>query len=272
MNGVIMSGGRSKATLNFANYERYIDKAFKENSFGHKPSAVALIINSPGGSPVQSALISNRIRYLSKKHNIPTLAFAEDMAASGGYWLLCSCDKIYANECSIVGSIGVITGGFGFQETIKKLGIERRIYTAGKNKSRNDWFQEVKEEDVAKTKVLLDDLHKSFISHVKSSRGEKLSPENDEEIFNADVFLAPKAKELGLIDDIYIDQKEFLIKEFGENVKINVLNKRRQSILSDFLGFSSSSTSIALEEKLETGIDLFMQTVEETLLRQKHGL
>ena len=280
MNGVIMSG-RSRSNINLLNLEDHIEKAFKPNAFGRKPSAVALIINSPGGSAVQSALITNRIRYLSKKYEVPTLSFAEDVAASGGYWLLCAAEKIYATECSMIGSIGVISGGFGLQESIKKLGIERRIYTAGKNKSFNDPFQESKEEDVIKLQGILDGLHRSFIQHIKSSRGGKLAEDNYDVIFNADIFLAPISKELGLIDEIYTDRDEFLKNEFGDDVKVNVVNKRKQSFFSDLLGVSSSSSNSMnsntckqsfFEENVETGINLFMEKMEEKILKQRYGL
>ena len=138
-----------------------------------KALAIAVTINSPGGSPVQSHLIYSYIKKLAKKNNKKVLVFAEDVAASGGYLIACAGDEIYANSSSIVGSIGVIYSSFGFQDAIKKIGVERRVYTAGKNKSSLDPFKEEKEEDIQRLKIQLD-LHSDFINVVKSSRGSKL--------------------------------------------------------------------------------------------------
>merc|ERR1719187_1971595 len=147
-----------------------IDKAFKPRRL----EAVLLNINSPGGSAVQSDLVSSYIKEKSIKHNVPVIAFCEDYAASGGYWLACTGSQIYAARSSVVGSIGVISQGLGFHELIEKYGVERRTFTAGENKSVNDPFAPLKEKDAEIIKTLLNNIHQHFIDHVKASRGERL--------------------------------------------------------------------------------------------------
>ena len=144
LSGIIGSVGRFKQGINFAGQQEIIDKAFSIK----KALAIAVSINSPGGSPVQSHLIYSYIKKEAKKNKKKVLVFAEDVAASGGYLIACAGDEIYANSSSIVGSIGVISASFGFQDAIKKIGVERRVYTAGKKKSTLDPFKEEKEEDI----------------------------------------------------------------------------------------------------------------------------
>ncbi|MEL6702453.1 MAG: S49 family peptidase, partial [Pseudomonadota bacterium] len=145
-----------------------------EKAFAKKPVAVALVINSPGGSPVQSALIGARIRRLSEEKGIPVHAFVEDVAASGGYWLAAAADEIWVDRSSVIGSIGVISAGFGLDEFIGRYGIERRVYTAGKSKSMLDPFRPEKDEDIARLKGLLEDIHETFKDHVRTRREGKL--------------------------------------------------------------------------------------------------
>ncbi len=173
-----------------------IEKAFKKG----KPRAVALVINSPGGSPVQSALIAGRIRRLAEEHEIPVHAFVEDVAASGGYWLASAADDIWVDENSIVGSIGVISAGFGAHVFLARQGVERRVYTAGKSKSTLDPFQPEKEEDVARLKGILDEMHSSFIGQIKARRGDRLSQETD--LFTGEFWLGSRGVELGLADGV----------------------------------------------------------------------
>jgi len=170
LSGVIGSVGKFKQGLNFAGQQELIEKAFSIK----KAKAIAISINSPGGSPVQSHLIYSYIKKQAKKNKKKVLVFAEDVAASGGYLIACAGDEIYANSSSIVGSIGVISASFGFQDAIKKIGVERRVYTAGKNKSTLDPFKEEKEEDIQRLKKIQLELHSDFINVVKSSRGSKL--------------------------------------------------------------------------------------------------
>ena len=215
LSGVIGTVGRFKQGINFAGQQETIDKAF---SF-KKALAVAISINSPGGSPVQSHLIYSYIRELAKKNNKKVLVFAEDVAASGGYLIACAGDEIYANSSSIVGSIGVISASFGFQDAIKKIGIERRVYTAGKNKSTHDPFKEEKEEDIERLKNIQLDLHKDFIDVVEKSRGKKLNKDDGIELFSGEFWSGRKAKELGLIDGIG-NSDQILREKFGEEIEI----------------------------------------------------
>ena len=197
LQGAIGISGRSGAGgLNDAALAPVLERAFTKG----RPKAVALAINSPGGSPVQSSLIAARIRRLADKHEIPVHAFVEDVAASGGYWLASAADQIWADECSVVGSIGVISAGFGLPEFIARHGIERRVHTAGRSKSQLDMFRPENPEDVARLKVLLDEMHRIFIAQVKTRRGARLTGGDD--TFTGEFWLANRAQELGLIDGI----------------------------------------------------------------------
>ncbi len=218
MQGVIAGGTRG--TLNDASLGPILEKAFSRG----KPVAVALEISSPGGSPVQSSLIGARIRRLAEEKNIPVIAFVEDVAASGGYWLAASADEIYADPSSVLGSIGVISAGFGLQELIGRYGIERRVHTAGKSKSMNDPFRPETDEDVARLDRLLNDIHTNFIDHVTARRGGKL--DSTEELFTGEVWLAKRATELGLIDGIG-HLKPMLKDRFGDKVRLRRYGVRR---------------------------------------------
>lgn len=190
-----------------------------------KPAAVALEINSPGGSPVQSALIGARIRRLAEEEKIPVLAFVEDVAASGGYWLAAAADEIWADESSILGSIGVISAGFGAHVLLARQGVERRVHTAGKSKSMLDPFRPESPEDVARLKTLLEGLHGNFIAYVKARRGDKLQT-NSADLFNGEVWLGRQAADLGLIDGIG-HLKPKLQARFGDNVQFRRYGLRR---------------------------------------------
>ena len=172
MHGIIASASRFPGSSNISleSLEKPLARAFS----GKRVAGVALIINSPGGSPVQCSLISERIIQLSKKHDVPVYSFIEDIAASGGYWLACSADKIYVMPSSILGSIGVISAGFGFVEIIKKLGIERRVYSKGKNKGMLDPFQPENTDDVDIITDMQDEIHKQFKEWVTFRRGKKI--------------------------------------------------------------------------------------------------
>ncbi|MEU3621364.1 S49 family peptidase [Amycolatopsis coloradensis] len=186
----------ARGSINLAAVESALTRAFAHDRL----KAVALQINSPGGAPTQSGLIAERIRQLADEKNVPVLAFAEDVAASGGYWLACAADEIYAHRTSMVGSIGVISGGFGFTGLLERFGIERRLHTAGANKSRLDPFSPEKPEDVEWLKRMHGQLHELFVDWVTGRRGERLSGSDD--LFNGDVWLGARAVELGLIDGV----------------------------------------------------------------------
>ncbi|MCR9124501.1 MAG: S49 family peptidase [Rhodobacteraceae bacterium] len=197
-----------------------LEKAFRRG----KPAAVALEINSPGGSPVQSSLIGARIRRLAEEHKVPVVAFVEDVAASGGYWLAAAADEIFADESSVVGSIGVISAGFGAHIFLTRQGIERRVHTAGQSKSMLDPFRPEKEEDVARLRSLLGDIHDNFIAHVKARRAERLSTETD--LFTGEIWLARKAAELGLIDGVG-HLKPLMQARFGQKTRFRRYEIRR---------------------------------------------
>ena len=194
LQGVIAGGARG--TLNDQALAPSIEKAFTRG----KPVAVALEVNSPGGSPVQSSLIGSRIRRLAEEKDIPVIAFVEDVAASGGYWLAAAADEIYADPSSVVGSIGVISAGFGVHEFMARQGVERRVYTAGKSKSMLDPFRPEKPEDIERLKGILNDIHGNFISHVEARRAGKL--DTDTELFTGEIWLGERARARGLIDGI----------------------------------------------------------------------
>jgi len=246
LSGVIASGGSPlRKNLNYDSLEPVIKKAFQDK----KQSAVILCINSPGGSPVQSALIGKRIRQLADKNKIPIIAFCEDVAASGGYWLASCADEIYADESSIIGSIGVISAGFGFTEAISKLGIERRVYTSGESKSVLDPFKKESAKDVARLRGLQNDIHEHFIEHVKSRRGKKLNEE--EPLFTGLFWTGKKAEKLGLIDGIGAMQ-DVLTEKFGDDVKIKQITQKKG--LFSVAGSSSklgAAISCELIENLE---------------------
>ncbi|MCV2892892.1 S49 family peptidase [Lentibacter sp. XHP0401] len=239
--GTIASGTRG--SLSDEVLAPLIEKAFRRG----KPKAVALILNSPGGSPVQSGLIAARIRRLADEKEIPVHAFVEDVAASGGYWLAAAADDIWADGGSIIGSIGVISAGFGAHELLERQGIERRVYTAGKSKSTLDPFQKEKPEDVKRLKSLLGDMHALFIEHVKTRRAGKLDESAD--LFTGEFWLAGRALELGLIDGIgHIEPK---LKElYGEKVRL-IRYGRRKPLLARFGAQVVNDGLAAIEERAE---------------------
>ena len=214
--GPVRRGGLALAEL-----AGTIEKAFKLP----RVKAVALAVNSPGGSPVQSALIAGRIRALAEENEVPVYAFCEDVAASGGYWLACAADEIYANGASIVGSIGVISASFGFPEVLAKLGIERRVYSAGDRKAQLDPFLPEDENDVRHLKELQKDLHAQFIDYVRSRRRDRLKGE-EQALFSGDFWSGRQALELGLIDGI-ADLRGKMREKYGEKVKLRVVAQQK---------------------------------------------
>jgi serine protease SohB len=234
LHGVIGRIGPLRSGLTLAGLAAVIERAFKQRHL----KAVAISVNSPGGSPVQSSLIFKRLRALAEEKDVPILAFAEDAAASGGYWLACAGDEIFADENSIVGSIGVISGGFGFPELLKRIGVERRMHTAGENKGMLDPFQPEKPEDVKRLESLQTDIHESFIGLVRSRRGKRLKGD-EKEVFSGAFWTGKRAFELGLVDGIG-DLRTVLRDRFGDKVRLRVIQARR-GFLSRRLGFRNSS-------------------------------
>lgn len=216
--GTIGMSGRFGRSLNDAGLADTIERAFAK-----KPAAVALAINSPGGSAAQSAMIAARIRRLADEKKIPVYAFCEDAAASGGYWLACAADEIYADANAVVGSIGVIYAGFGFHELIARHGIERRIHTAGESKSMLDPFRPEKDEDVARLTELQTAIHDNFKAHVRARRGDRLT---EAARFDGTIWTGAQAKEVGLIDGIG-HLSEVMRGKLGEEVRFREYGKRR---------------------------------------------
>ena len=217
LQGAISNGARG---LDNPSLAPVIEKAFSKG----KPAAVALEINCPGGSPVQSSLIASRIRRLADEKKIPVFAFVEDVAASGGYWLACAADEIFIDACSITGSIGVISAGFGAQDAIEKLGVQRRVHTSGKSKSMLDPFQPEKPADVKRLKGWLEDLHQTFIAYVKSRRGTKLADNPD--LFTGEVFIGQKGIDAGLVDGIG-HLAPVMKQRFGDKVRFRRYEQKR---------------------------------------------
>ncbi|MDA9597336.1 S49 family peptidase [Candidatus Pelagibacter sp.] len=245
LNGVIGNAGKFKQGIDFASQEEIIEKAFSLK----KSKVVAITINSPGGSPVQSHLIYKFIRAQAKKNKKKVIVFAEDVAASGGYLIACAGDEIYANSSSIIGSIGVIYSSFGFTELIKKIGVERRVHTAGKNKSTLDPFLEEKSEDIERLKTIQLELHKDFIKVVEESRGNKLK-KSEIELFSGEFWSGSKAKDLGLIDSVG-NANEVLKEKFGEDVVIKKFEKSKSWLSKKFSSSSNQMDQLAniLEER-----------------------
>lgn len=213
--------GPFRPSLNLAGLAGSIEAAFKSPGL----KAVALSINSPGGSPAQSALLHDRIRALADEKAVPVYAFVEDVGASGGYWLACAADEIWANESSIVGSIGVITATFGFQEAIRRLGVERRLFTSGERKSLLDPFLPERAEDVERLRNLQRELHDTFKAHVRRRRGARLRGE-EAELFSGEFWTGRKAVELGLVDGVG-ELRQTMRAKLGEKTRFRVIQPGR---------------------------------------------
>lgn len=231
LSGAIGTGRRG---LSLDGLAEDIDRAFAPPDL----AAVALSINSPGGSPVQSALIGRRIRALAAEKSTPVLAFVEDVAASGGYWLACAADEITADASSIVGSIGVVSAGFGFTGLIEKLGVDRRVYTAGTSKAMLDPFQAERPEEVTHLKGLQVDIHEQFKQWVRDRRGDRLRGD-EADLFEGAFWTGRRALELGLIDRLG-DLRGTLRQRFGEKVQIDLVNPPRGPGLGRFIGLDAA--------------------------------
>ncbi len=236
LDGVIGSVGQfGTSGLDDYGLKQVLEKAFAVS----RAKAVALVINSPGGSPAQSSLIAGRISRLAKDNKLQVFAFCEDVAASGGYWLACAADEIFADENSIIGSIGVISASFGFDQFIARQGIERRIFTSGEEKSTLDPFLPSDPEDIQRLKRIQKSIHSNFINHVERSRGEKIGTNK---IFNGEFWDAGKALELGLIDGIG-HLEPILKSKFGNDIEFKFLSRKK----SFFSRFSRSAANAFFE-------------------------
>ena len=223
LNGFIGQLGPFRTGLTANGLEQAIQRAFAPKRL----AAVALLINSPGGSPVQSALIATRIRAAAEKRQVPLLAFTEDVAASGGYWLALAGDEIYAEEASLLGSIGVVSAGFGVNRLIERFGIERRLHTAGERKSLLDPFLPEDPADVARLTALQQDIHETFKEQVRRRREGKIDAA-DETLFSGEVLTGRMALARGLIDGIG-DLRSVMRARFGDNVRlVPIATERRR--------------------------------------------
>lgn len=260
LKGVIApSTGGVRKSINLETVEPQLKKAFST----HGLKAVILVINSPGGSPVQSQLIADRIRQLSAKTDTPVLAFCEDAAASGGYWLACAADEIYASPASIIGSIGVVSAGFGFPDLLAKIGVERRVYTAGTSKAMLDPFKAEEPQDVAHLRSLQEQLHEQFKDYVKSRRGARITAD-DETVYSGAFWSGSTALDLGLIDSLGT-MHQALVQKFGEDYRlISIQAKSGLSLLS---AFSSSQQNI-----INDTASHLIETVDEKAWWSRLGL
>ena len=238
LSGVIGKGGPGRGGMTLEGLNDSIEDAFSKSNL----EAVILAVNSPGGSPVQSELIAARIMALSKEKDVPVYSFVEDVAASGGYWLACAGSEIYASKSSIIGSIGVISAGFGFVDTIKKLGVERRVYTHGTNKSVLDPFVPEKKGDIEILMKLQKHAHEHFIDHVKTSRKGRLT-QNDDILFNGEFWSGITAEDFGLIDGID-NMHNFIRKKFGEKVKIDYIKPKESWFKKRFMSQIDSESIV----------------------------
>jgi len=263
LSGVIGTLGPIRSGLTLAGLEPTIERAFKLPRL----ATVALSINSPGGSPVQSDLIARRIRDLAAEKDVPVVAFCEDVAASGGYWLACAADEVFARESSIVGSIGVISSSFGFTGLMQRMGVERRIHTAGDKKSMLDPFRKEDPKDVARLKAIQEDIHEDFRSLVRTRRGPRLKGD-DKTLFSGEFWTGRKAVELGLIDGLG-ELRQTMRTRFGDKVILRKVESaapwwRRR------MGFGATG-SIGLFEPRDWASGV-LAAVEERALWSRYGL
>jgi len=259
LEGVI--GGRGVRGITLTKLAATIERAFRLRGL----KAVALSVNSPGGAPVQSALLYQRIRQLAAEKKVPVFAFAEDVAASGGYWLLLAGDEIYADAASLVGSIGVVSSGFGFGEVLKRFGVERRLHTAGRDKSLLDPFLAENPRDVERLERLQRDLHETFKGLVTERRGAKLAT-GASEMFEGEVFSGRRAVEIGLVDALG-ELRAVMRQRFGETVRLRKVEAPRGWRWSRLPGFGAPARP-ALAEIAEE----IWGALEERLIWNRFGL
>lgn len=259
LSGTIMAGGSQfRPALNLATVGPLIEKAFADK----EAPAVAFSVNSPGGSPVQSRLIYQRIRDLAQEKNKKVFMFLEDVAASGGYMIAVAGDEIIADPSTIVGSIGVISSSFGFTGLMEKIGVERRVHTAGNNKSVLDPFSPEKAQDIAHLKALQLEIHDVFIGMVKERRGAKLSDHPD--LFTGLFWTGIKGKELGLVDELG-DMRTLLKARYGAKTKLRLVSQSRG--LFGMRGGIGGVSQIGA-----SAVDALLDGVEERSIWARYGL
>lgn len=258
--GAIGVGGPGSKTITHAKVEKVIKEAFKPKNL----AAVALLINSPGGSPVQSRLIQRSIRREAEKRSIPVYAFIEDVGASGGYLLAIAADEIYSDVSSIIGSIGVISAGFGFNHAIEKVGVERRVHTAGGSKSQLDPFKPENPEDITRLKAILEETHAQFIELVKDRRGERLGTQED--IFSGAFWTSDGAKLRGLIDGT-THFNDFVTQKFGEDAKVKKISSKKGPLSLLSVEHQTTGHSGPLDLNIESALD----QIETRALWNRYG-
>nr|WP_127092245.1 S49 family peptidase [Aquabacter cavernae] len=264
LSGTIGMGGPLRPSMTLANTAKPLERAFAVKT----APAVALLINSPGGAAVQSRLIHQRIRSLAEESGKHVFAFVEDVAASGGYMIACAADEIVCDPSSIVGSIGVVSAGFGFERLIDKIGIERRVYTAGTRKVMLDPFQPEHAEDVERLKAIQREMHQIFAGLVKARRGDTLTAD-DETLFSGEFWVGTQALGLGLVDDLG-DLRAVLRARYGANVRTPVISSggwfsRRLGITSLSGGSPGGSLGAGFAEGL-------VSAAEERAVWARYGL
>lgn len=262
LEGPIGTRGTFANALSLEGLAETLVNAFEQG----EPKAVALLLNSPGGSPAQSMLLYARIRALAKEKEIPVYAFAEDVAASGGYMLACAADEIYATESSIVGSIGVVAATFGFEKLIERVGVERRLYTAGSRKSLLDPFLPVNEDDVERLKVVQQSIHDAFKDLVRKARAGRLNGE-ESELFSGEFWTGTRAQALGLVDGIG-DVRTIMREKFGTDVRLRLIEPQKRFSLRS-LAASRAHTHAGSREEMLDGL---IGVLEARALWSRFGL
>jgi signal peptide peptidase SppA len=265
LSGLIGAVTPLRQGMTLATVARTLERAFSMRN----AKAVALVINSPGGSPVQSRQIYLRIRQLAAEKNLPVLVFVEDVAASGGYMIACAGDEIFCDPSSILGSIGVVGGGFGFQDLIRKIGVERRIYTAGEHKAMLDPFQPENADDVARLKSIQREIHAIFIALVRQSRGARLKG-TDDVLFTGEYWAGDSSVSLGLADAIG-DLRSTLRSRYGEKVVMPVIAPAG-GLFSGLLGRRSAGAGMLAALEAGAGLpDELISALESRAIWAKLG-
>ena len=265
LTGVIGSATPLRQGLSIASLAGTLDRAF---AMGGR--AVAIQVNSPGGSAVQSRLIYQRIRDLARERNVRVYMFAEDVAASGGYMIMCAGDEIYADSSSIVGSIGVIYAGFGFVDLIDKIGVERRVHTAGERKMMLDSFQPEKPEDIVRLKALQAEIHKDFADLVRERRGKKIEAA-EPQLFTGEFWSGRQALELGLIDGI-MDVRTKMRELYGENVRLKLVSGERGLFRRRIPGVLSALDASMARHAIMSIADDAISAIEARAIWARFGL
>ncbi|WP_137390042.1 S49 family peptidase [Rhodoligotrophos defluvii] len=267
LSGTIGIGGLRRSSLTLTSVGPMLERAFRIK----KAAAVALLVNSPGGTAVQAGLIFQRLRMLAEKHDRKVYVFVEDVAASGGYYVALAGDEIYADASSIVGSIGVVSAGFGFVGALQKLGIERRVYTAGADKAILDPFQPEKPEDVEHLKSIQKDIHESFKDVVRNRRGERLKAPDDE-LFTGRFWSGSKALELGLIDGLG-EMHAILAEKLGAEPELRVIGPRESWLVRRFGRIPGlHGTRIAPQDFTAVMAQDIIAAIEDRALWSRFGL